>query len=140
MNIRRMEAAILNIGAEIDWTTNPFELGWEGMLDFDRDFVGRAALEPLRETGPGRRIAGLVLDGEAVAKTGAPVLYDADEVGLVSSAIWGPTVEQSIALAMLRSPAWRIGTEVTVETGDGAVRGRVVELPFFDPERKLARA
>ena len=47
MNIRRMEAAILNIGAEIDWTTNPFELGWESMLDWSRDFIGRDALDAL---------------------------------------------------------------------------------------------
>jgi len=140
MNIRRMEAAILNIGAEIDWTTNPFELGWEGMLDFSREFVGREALAPLRETGPTRRIAGLTLQGDTVAKTGAPVVYDGVEVGRVSSAIWGPSVERSIALAMLRTPAWRVGNEVTVETEGGAVRATVTGLPFFDPERKLARA
>ena len=140
MNIRRMEAAILNIGAEIDWTTNPFELGWEGMVDFSRDFIGRAALESLRRPGPRRRIAGLKLTGRTVAKGGAPVLYDGREAGLVSSAIWGPSVETSIALAMLDTPAWTIGTPVTVQTPHGPVDAGVSALPFFDPERKLARA
>ena len=140
MNIRRMEAAILNIGAEIDWTTNPFELGWEAMLDWSRDFIGKQALEPLRETGPVRRIAGLMLEGDTVAKSGAPVVYDSGEAGLVSSAIWGPSIEKSIALAMLTTPAWQVGNEVTVETETGAVTARVMRLPFFDPERELARA
>ena len=140
MNIRRMEAAILNIGAEIDWTTNPFELGWEGMLDWSRDFIGKDALAKLRDSGPGRRVAGLVLAGDTVAKTGAPMLYDGVEVGLVSSAIWGPSIEKSIALAMLTTPAWQIGTALTVETEEGAVAADVVELPFFDRERQLARA
>ncbi len=140
MNIRRMEAAILNIGAEIDWTTNPFELGWEAMLDWSRDFVGRDALATLRDSGPGRRIAGLILAGDTVAKAGAPVLYDGVEVGLISSAIWGPSIEKSIALAMLTTPAGQIGAALTVETEEGAVAAEVVSLPFFDPERKLARA
>ncbi|MEM7124143.1 MAG: aminomethyltransferase family protein [Pseudomonadota bacterium] len=140
MNIRRMEAAILNIGAEIDWTTSPFELGWERMLDWSRDFVGREALEPLRQSGPSRRVAGLKLDGETVAKSGDRVMADGSEAGLISSAIWGPSVEASIALAMLVSPACEIGNRVTVETADGACQADVVALPFFDPERKLARA
>ncbi len=140
MNIRRMEAAILNIGAEIDWTTNPFELGWEGMLDWSRDFVGRDALAPLRDTGPTRRVAGLRLDSTTVAKTGDRVIDDGDEVGLISSAIWGPSVKASIALAMVATPAWEIGNRVAVETAEGACEAEVVALPFFDPERKLARA
>ena len=140
MNIRRMEGAILNIGAEIDWTTNPFELGWQDMLDWSRDFVGREALEPLRGTDPTRRIAGLKLAGTTVAKAGDRVSHDGNEVGLVSSAIWGPSVEASIALAMLETPAWTVGNHVTVDTDEGAVMAEVVALPFFDPQRKLARA
>jgi len=140
MNIRRMEAAILNIGAEIDWTTTPLELGWERMIDWERDFIGRDALLRQRDGGVGRRIAGLRLQGETVAKGGNPVLCAGREAGLVSSAIWGPSVEASIALAMLETPIWHEGTTVTVDTAQGPVPAEVVPLPFFDPERRLARA
>lgn len=140
MNIRRMEAAILNIGAEIDWTTTPLELGWERMLDWERDFVGRDALLKQREAGVGRRIAGLRLDGTTVAKGGDAVRHEGREVGVVTSAMWGPTIERSIALAMLATPAWHEGTRLTVATAEGEVAAEGVPLPFFDAERKLARA
>ncbi|MBN35822.1 MAG: hypothetical protein CMM46_13820 [Rhodospirillaceae bacterium] len=140
MNIRRMEAAILNIGAEIDWTTTPLELGWDRMLDWDREFVGRDALAAQRDAGVTRRIAGLTLQGDTVARGGDAVLCDGREVGLVSSGIWGPSIEASIALAMLHTPAWHNGTAVTVTTPSGDVPAVVAPLPFFDPERALARA
>ncbi|MBT5435492.1 MAG: aminomethyl transferase family protein, partial [Rhodospirillaceae bacterium] len=140
MNIRRMEAAILNIGAEIDWTTTPLELGWERMIDWERDFIGRDALIAQRDNGVTRRIAGLTLDSTTVAKGGDAILHDSHKVGTVSSAIWGPSIEASIALAMLDSPAWQDGTALTVEAADGSIEATVTPLPFFDAGRKLARA
>jgi aminomethyltransferase len=139
MNIRRMEAAILNIGAEIDWTTTPLELGWDAMIDWQRDFIGRDALIAQRDAGITRRIAGLRLDGTTVARGGDSVLHDGCRAGAISSAMWGPTIEQSIALAMLDTPAWREGTRLTVATAAGHVGAEVVPLPFFDAERRLAR-
>ena len=140
MNIRRMEAAILNIGAEIDWTTTPLELGWERMIDWERDFIGRDALLAQRDNGVARRIAGLTLEGTTVAKGGDAVLCDGRQVGTVSSAMWGPTIEQSIALAMLDTPAWQDGTALTITSDSGDLSATVTPLPFFDAERTLARA
>ena len=54
--------------------------------------------------------------------------------------MWGPTIEKSIALAMLDTPAWQDGTDLAVETEKGAIAATVTPLPFFDAERKLPRA
>lgn len=140
MNIRRMEAAILNIGAEIDWTTTPLELGWEAMIDWQREFIGREALIAQRDKGVARRIAGLLLEGKTVARGGDAVRHEGRQVGTVSSAMWGPTIEKSIALATLDTPAWHEGTALEIATEAGAMAARVVSLPFFDAERKLPRA
>ncbi len=140
MNIRRMEAAILNIGAEIDWTTTPLELGWERMIDWERDFIGRDALLAQRNIGVLRHIAGITLEGDTTARGGDAILHDGATVGTVSSATWGPTIGKSIALAMLDTPAWHEGTALTVETAEGTIPTAVSPLPFFDTERKLARA
>jgi len=140
MNIRRMEAAILNIGAEIDWTTSPLELGWDAMIDWEREFIGRDALFAQRDKGVTRRMAGLRLTGDTVAKGGDAVLDQGHQVGTISSAMWGPTIEASIALAMLDTPAWHDGSDLEIQTDGGAIAARVVSLPFFDAERKLPRA
>ena len=33
-----MEAGILNVGQDFDWTCNPFEVGLEWMVDLDKPF------------------------------------------------------------------------------------------------------
>ncbi|MEL6290101.1 MAG: aminomethyltransferase family protein, partial [Pseudomonadota bacterium] len=44
MNIRRIEAGILNAGYDFDLTTNPFEAGFGRFVDMDTDFIGRDAI------------------------------------------------------------------------------------------------
>lgn len=138
MNLRRVEAGILNIGAEIDHTTTPLELGWERMIDWQRDFVGREALAAQRRQGVHRRIAGLLLEDGARCRAGDTVFHRGRPAGLVSSAVEGPSVKAGIALAMLATPAWHEGSALQV--GENRLAARSVPLPFFDPERRLARA
>ena len=138
MNLRRVEAGILNIGAEIDHTTTPLELGWERMIDWQRDFVGREALVAQRRRDVRRRIAGLLLEGGACCRAGDTVFHRGSPAGLVTSAVEGPSVKAGIALAMLATPAWHEGSALQV--GENGLAARSVPLPFFDPERRLARA
>ena len=46
MNIRRIEAGILNAGSDFDHTTTPYDVGLGKFVDGDKvDFIGRKALE-----------------------------------------------------------------------------------------------
>ena len=45
MNIRRIEAGILNAGSDFNHTTNPFEVGLGRFVDMSKeDFIGKSAL------------------------------------------------------------------------------------------------
>ncbi len=63
MEIRRIEAGILDNGTDIDDTMTPFEAGLGAFIDLDKEgFVGRAALlDASRET----LLYGLISDGQA---------------------------------------------------------------------------
>jgi aminomethyltransferase len=71
-------------------------------------------------------------------------LYDfaGAQVGQATSGAWSPLLKKNLALASVRAahaePGTRLRVEVTVEYQRRQVAAQVVELPFFDPERKRA--
>jgi len=141
--IRRIEGAMLSYHADADIDTNPFELGFDRLvnLDMDAEFIGKAALQRIRREGVRRKQVGLVIDGAPLKgpnTTFWPVTTDGATIGKVTSAIHSPRLEQNIALAMVAADAARIGAQVEVSNASGTHRATIVERPFHDPKKKLA--
>ena len=127
----RLEAGLDLYGSDMDETTHPYEsnLGWTVAMDpEDRDFIGRTALEHISETGPQRRLVGLVLEGRGIIRHGQAVLTSAGE-GVVTSGGFGPTVQRSVALA--RIPAGGSKDEaVNVVIRGKEMPARITKPPF----------
>lgn len=141
--IRRIEGGMLSYHADADITTNPFELGLDRLvaLDSDIDFVGKAALQRIRDQGVTRKQVGLVIDGPPLPGPNTsfwPVRVGDDTIGKVTSAVYSPRLEENIALAMVAAEHSDLGTEVSVTATTGLCPGRIVERPFFDPKKSLA--
>jgi aminomethyltransferase len=140
LNLRRVEAGIINFGQDFDWQHTPHQVGLGWMVNPRKGFFhGREVLLAPGATEPATRLAGLRLDGTEAAAGGDPVLLDGEEVGMVSSAIVSPTLEYSIAIAMLDSRAATLGQQLSVLFDDRPVAATVVPMPFFDAERKLSK-
>ena len=140
LNIRRMEAGILNVGQDFDWTCNPYEIGLEWMVDLGKDFFhGQRALTRVAAEGPARRIAGFAIDHDRAVAHGSPVVHAGEAVGVVSSAVLSPTLGSSIGMGLLRPDCAEPATELVVEDPGGAHAARVVPMPFLDPQKRLAR-
>lgn len=60
-----------------DYYRNPLELGWGHMVKFDHEFVGREALEKIRDAGP-RKMVTLVWNHEDIMKVFASY-FEKDE-------------------------------------------------------------
>jgi aminomethyltransferase len=142
---------------------SPFELGILGrFVDFEKqaDFVGRRALEREQERGgPPRRLVGLELEWEpleelyqakgltptletAASRAPLPLYVRGRQIGKATSTTWSPTLKKVVALASVRADQSELGTRIEVEWTVEARRSRtpatVVELPFFNPERKTS--
>ena len=65
-SIRRIEGAMLSYHADMDIRTNPFELGLDRLvaLDAPHEFIGKSALQKIKQSGVTRKQVGLVIDGE----------------------------------------------------------------------------
>jgi len=144
-SIRRIEGGMLSYHADADIHTNPFELGFDRLvnLEMEADFIGKAALRQINEEGPARRQVGLVIDCEPL--TGPNTTFwninqDGEAIGKVTSAVYSPRLKQNIALAMVAADAAVLGAEVEVVTMSGPTRATVVERPFYDPKKQIAAA
>ena len=144
-SIRRIEGGMLSYHADADIETNPFELGFDRLvnLDMDAEFIGKAALRQIKHDGPKRKQVGLVLD--CAPLTGPNTTFwniqqGSAPIGKVTSAVYSPRLKQNIALAMVATHAAILGAEVEVLTHTGMVKATVVERPFYDPKKQIAAA
>ncbi len=142
-SIRRIEGGMLSYHADADINTNPYELGLGRLINpsMNAEFVGKAALQKIREEGVSRKQVGLLLEGEPLKgpnTTFWPVSNAGESVGKVTSAVYSPRLEQNIALAMVSVGSSELGTKLDVESSAGSVRAIVVEKPFYDPKKTKA--
>ncbi len=132
--IRRIEGGVLDYASDITPDENPLELGLDRLIAWDTDFLGKAALEKVRDEGVRRRLIGLFLDGPALQKNNEhrwPVTSDGTKVGFVTNAVHSPRLDRNIAFAMIDVPFDANDTVLTVETVEGARSAERTTLPFI---------
>ncbi|HEV7472823.1 MAG TPA: aminomethyltransferase family protein [Pyrinomonadaceae bacterium] len=169
LDVSRIEAGLLLI--EVDFNSSkkalieeqkysPFEMGLGRLVHLNKNrFIGQAALLSEQKAGSAREIVGLEIDWPEVeqlyenvglppavspvaSRVAVPVFKDGAQVGKATSSTWSPTLKRMIALATVKRPYNKPGTqlqfEVTVEAKRHRVNATVVKTPFFNPKRKTA--
>ncbi|CTQ75773.1 glycine cleavage T C-terminal barrel domain-containing protein [Roseibium alexandrii] len=144
-SIRRIEGGMLSYHADADMQTNPFELCMDRLVDLsmDADFIGKAALQRIREAGVSRKQVGLLIGGAPLRgpnTTFWTVRKDGAAIGKVTSAVYSPRLQQNIALAMVSADCDCLGTELQVDIPEGQEVAVIVEKPFYDPRKMIAAA
>jgi glycine cleavage system aminomethyltransferase T len=143
-DIRRIEGAIFNWGADMTYDNNAFEMGLERLVDFsltDEASISIAAYRRIKAKGVARRIVGVEIDGEPfpglnnvkwpASKAGGEV------VGKVTSAIYSPRLRRNIGYCWVPTPLAQPGTALKVDTEWGTRKAIVVPMPFVDPEKRI---
>jgi aminomethyltransferase len=127
----RFEAGMPLYGHELGEEINPYAagLGWAVKLG-KGEFVGRDALAKFKDKPDLARI-GLRLEGKRIARQGAMVLLDGHAVGTVTSGTFSPTLDQSLAMALVEPPAASAGRSLTVDVRGHVAPATVVTLPFY---------
>ncbi len=141
--IRRIEGGVLDFGSDMTPAENPLEMGMQRLVDFDKpDFIGKRALEKIRDRGIARRVAGVFMSGAPFEKNNEhrwPVLCDDRQVGHISSAVFSPRLEKNIGFALLDAGYDDDDRALRVETAEGMRDITLTTLPFVDPDKKIPR-
>jgi aminomethyltransferase len=128
----RLEAGMPLYGNELGRDTNPYEANLGRVVKLDKgEFCGRAALASVQQAGPRRKLVGLVMRDNAIARHGYPVRIDGAEVGEITSGTASPTLGEPIAMAYVPAAAAAPGSEVQVVVRDRPHPAEQVKLPFY---------
>ncbi|MBI2359866.1 MAG: glycine cleavage system protein T [Deltaproteobacteria bacterium] len=144
-DIRRIEAGILNCGADMTLDNNPYEVGLDRLVDLEKedDFIGKEALRRIKTEGIRRKLVGVDIDGAPVEFniTRWTVSRNGKPAGHMTSAIYSPRLEKNIGYALLSLEYAELGTALTVEVpGDGERPATVVRKPFVDPKKEIPKS
>ena len=142
-SIRRIEGGMLSYHADADIHTNPFELGFDRLVNLDTDinFIGKEALKKIKQEGIKRKQVGLIIDCDPLSgpnTTFWPIEKDGKTIGKVTSAVYSPRLKKNIALAMIEINYSELGNQLDVQTHEGKYSATIVEKPFYDPKKKIA--
>jgi aminomethyltransferase len=144
-SIRRIEGGMLSYHADADMSTNPFELGLDRLVSLDSDikFVGKNALQKIKQKGITRKQVGIKIDCEPLKGPNTTFLKlskDNKEIGKITSAVYSPRLKKNIALAIVSVEQSELGNKFKVTTNEGTFGCTVVEKPFYDPKKKIANS
>ena len=142
--IRRIEGAMLSYHADADIDTNPYELGLGRLVNLDTpaEFIGKAALRKIRDSGVSRKQVGLYLEGDPLPGPNTSfwsIKRDDQVVGKVTSAVYSPRLQKNIALAMVAIAHSELGTSLEVLRDTGTMPATVTATPFYDPKKLAAK-
>lgn len=133
MNIRRIEAGILDNGTDMNPSMTPFAAGIGQFVDLTKeDFIGREALEKAD-----RRTRLVGLKSAQAIEAGMALTMDGRDVGRITASAYSPYLGHHIGYARFDEAGDWLGRSVAC--GPDAVPGETVALPFYDPEKLIPR-
>ena len=140
----RLEAGLPLHGADIDAGTTPVEADLAWSIGRARRAGGERAggfpgahriLSELADGAPRRRV-GLLPEGRAPLRAGAPLFAGGEQVGSVTSGAWGPSVGRPVAMAYVETGHAAPETALEAELRGRRVAATVARLPFRAPNYK----
>lgn len=108
--------------------TNPFEVGLERGIGWDKDFIGKEALLKIKEEGPKREMVGFTVDeadihinGKHLGGPGEAVIVDGDEVGRVSKIVYSYVLDKNNGYILAKKDVLKIGDHVNIHGYDAVI-------------------
>ena len=137
MGIRRIEAGILDNGTDIDPDMTPYQAGLGAFVELDKqDFVGRDALSQVDQKC---LLFGLSCDN-AVPFAQLQVFDGNQAVGRMTAGAWTPYLNKGVGFVRFDQAGDWLGRHLSLCDRDGQHHDcEVVELPFYDREKKIPR-
>ncbi|MEM7126757.1 MAG: glycine cleavage system aminomethyltransferase GcvT [Chloroflexota bacterium] len=130
----RFEPSFPLYGHEITEEITPLEANLRWACSWNKEFIGRASLLAQKEAGIPRKIVGLTMTEKGVPREGYPVLDgDGQEVGVVVSGMYAPTVDQYCAHALVQRSSAKVGTGLQVQIRKNTRAAVVTKRPFYKP-------
>lgn len=122
----RMEKGLPLYGQEFDETVTPLMTRYKWVLKWDKDFIGKEALE-VQKGSDHLVTVGLDILGKGIPRSG----YAIKEGGRITSGTMSPSLGKPIAMALVKPEFKEIGSEVTINIRGKDCLAKVTKVPFL---------
>ena len=142
MDSLRLEKCYRGWKSDLTTEYTPFMASLDRFVKLDKPggFIGQEALRHEAATGPRERFVPLVVEADDADAAAVSIVYQRDTpVGLVTSGGFGYRLNQSIALAYLRTDLAVPGTALEIEILGTRRRAVVGREPLYDPQNMRLR-
>ncbi len=131
----RLEKSFGIWSAEFTQAYTPAETGMDRWIDWDKEFVGKAAAVAERDgNGPAKQLVTLEVDADDADASGYEPVWNGDTlIGFVTSGGYGHTVQKSLAMALIDRESAGIGTKLKVHVVGVERSARVIAPSPYDP-------
>ena len=139
-DVLRTEAGLPLHGHELDEATTPVEAQLERFVDFNKDFIGREALEEQRANGTRFTLVGLQIPGRSAPRATYALSVLGFPAGQVTSGCYSPTLDTSLGMGYVFPEYSRPGTVLEMDKRGLIEEITVTTLPHYRRPRRTARA
>lgn len=128
----RLEMKYCLYGNDISQDTNPLEAGLAWITKLEKgDFIGRDAVQKVKDQGVTRRLVGMELLEKAFPRPHYPIIKNGETVGDITSGTVSPMLEKGICLGYVAADYTKVGTELAVQIRGKDVPAVVIKPPFY---------
>ncbi|MDP3730088.1 MAG: glycine cleavage system aminomethyltransferase GcvT [Candidatus Omnitrophota bacterium] len=126
----RLEMGYDLYGQDIDARTSPLEAGLERFVDWNKDFIGKAALLKQKKEGLSKRMIYFMADSRRSPRHNYRISYNAKDAGTVTSGSFSPSLGCGIGMGYA-SGEIAPGERILLSDGTVSISAKVVGIPFY---------
>jgi aminomethyltransferase len=127
----RLEGGMMLNGQDMNESVSPLEVPYSWIVDTTKEFIGKAALLAKRNSGGCNKLVGIEMTGRGIARHGYKVFHNQQEIGIVTSGTFSPTLNKAIGLAFVDAACSAPDTQVAVAIRNTMAEAKIVKLPFY---------
>ena len=145
-NVLRMEKCHIILGQESEQRTNLLDVGLGFLWDrkkADAKTVGAVALGQAEKDPTRFKLVGFTMENNGRAPRDGALIVDTRVRGYVATARDSFSLKKAVGMALVESPLSKIGTRLEIyedECGDERIYGKVIPMPFYDPDGKKMKS
>jgi aminomethyltransferase len=127
----RLEVCFPLHGNDITPERNPVEAGLGWCCKEETGFIGSGPIARARAEGTAERLVPFLIEGPGIPRQGNRMLHEGEEVGVVTSGTFSPSLEVGAGMGYVRSDLAEPGTRLEIDVRGKRRAARVGSKPLY---------